>query len=80
MWFAALGDIRQQWWFLNFVRRLLENGAAVVALLASNPFPDHPPKYVRAVLYDYRFSDPQLRAATGRWWTTPGGRTCICKQ
>jgi predicted DCC family thiol-disulfide oxidoreductase YuxK len=69
MWFAALGDIRQQWWFLNFVRRLLENGAAVLALLASNPFPDHPPKYVRAVLYDYRFSDPQLRAATGQWWT-----------
>jgi predicted DCC family thiol-disulfide oxidoreductase YuxK len=69
MWFAALGDIRQQWWFFNFMRRLLENSPPVLALLASNPFPGHPPKYVRAIVYDYRFSDRQLRAATGQWWT-----------
>jgi hypothetical protein len=68
MWFAALGDIRQQWWFLNFIRRLLENSPTVLALLASNPFPDRPPQYIRAVLYDYRFADAQQHAATGQWW------------
>jgi len=39
-----------------------------LALLASNPFPDHPPKFMRALLYDYRFSDVSLRARTGEVW------------
>lgn len=65
MWFAALGGWREPW-FVNFLWRLLEGSPPVLALLASNPFPDHPPKYVRATLYDYRFADE--RTARGRWW------------
>jgi lipase maturation factor 1 len=41
----------------------------VTALLGSNPFPDKPPLYVRALLYDYRFSSREEKAATGAWWT-----------
>jgi len=71
MWFAALGGCCEPW-FANFLRRLLEASPPVLALLASNPFPDHPPKYVRAMLYDYRFAEgPKAR---GRWWArTPEG-------
>ncbi len=38
------------------------------ALLEKTPFPDHPPRYLRAVLYDYHFTDFAARRATGAWW------------
>jgi predicted DCC family thiol-disulfide oxidoreductase YuxK len=68
MWFAALGDFRQNRWFVAFMLRLLEGSPPVLALLDANPFPEGPPKFVRARLYEYRFSDAQTRAATGQWW------------
>jgi predicted DCC family thiol-disulfide oxidoreductase YuxK len=68
MWFAAYGSSSENPWFGQFLRKLLEGRAPVLALLASNPFPDHPPKYVQALLFDYRFSDPGERARTGQWW------------
>jgi len=69
MWFAALGDFRQNPWFVSFMLRLLEGSRPVLALLDSDPFPDGPPKFVRARLYEYRFTDQATRAATGRWWS-----------
>jgi hypothetical protein len=68
MWFAALGGPRDNPWILALVRRLLEGSPPVLALLDSNPFPDGPPKYVRAELYDYRFADRREHMATGDWW------------
>ena len=68
MWFAALGDLRDNPWFVSLMRRLLEGSPPVLALLEADPFPDRPPKYVRAQLYDYRFADSSTRAATGQWW------------
>ena len=68
MWFAALGDYRTNPWFVAFAERLLEGSPEVLALLAKNPFPDHPPRYVRAVTYDYRFSTWAERHETGAWW------------
>jgi hypothetical protein len=68
MWFAALGDARDNRWFQNLMLRLLEGRPPVLALLDSNPFPDRPPKYVQAKLYDYRFADRRTHAATGQWW------------
>jgi predicted DCC family thiol-disulfide oxidoreductase YuxK len=69
MWFAALGDPHQEWWFANFLARLLAGSPEVTSLLAANPFPDRPPRFVRAVLYEYRFTTPETRAATGAWWS-----------
>ena len=40
----------------------------MLALFEADPFPDRPPKYVRAQLYDYRFADRTTRPATGQWW------------
>ena len=70
MWFAALGTPAQNPWFERFLQRLLENSPEVTALLASNPFafPHKPPIYVRALLYDYRFSSREEKDKTGAWW------------
>ena len=65
MWFAAPGrDCRSQRWFLRFEERLLEGSPEVLALLRENPFPDKPPKYVRARLFLYEFT----RWGSGDWW------------
>jgi hypothetical protein len=40
----------------------------VAALLGRNPFPDAPPRYLRVVLYDYRFGTREERRRTGAWW------------
>jgi lipase maturation factor 1 len=68
MWFAALGDYRTNPWFVAFAERLLEGSPEVIALLEKNPFPDHPPHYIRAVTYDYKFSTWDERRRTGAWW------------
>jgi hypothetical protein len=68
MWFAALGTPSENPWFAQFLQRLLENSPEVIALLGENPFPDHPPLYVRAVLYDYRYSSREEKEKTGAWW------------
>jgi hypothetical protein len=69
MWFAALADYRASPWFLAFLARLLENSPAVVTLLRRNPFADRPPRYVRAVVYRYRFADRAARRQARAWWT-----------
>ncbi|HEX9779880.1 MAG TPA: lipase maturation factor family protein [bacterium] len=68
MWFAALGSYRNHPWFLRFAQRLLQGSPDVLALLELNPFPEAPPRYIRGVLYEYRFSDPDTKRATGAWW------------
>jgi Lipase maturation factor len=68
MWFAALGTCRQNPWFVEFLERLLEGSPPVLGLLAHDPFPDHPPRFVRAQLYDYHFTSPAELRASGRWW------------
>jgi hypothetical protein len=68
MWFAALGSVEQNPWFLHFLQRLLLGSPDVEALLQKNPFDEKPPLAVRAIAYDYRFTDPSSRAASGEWW------------
>jgi predicted DCC family thiol-disulfide oxidoreductase YuxK len=68
MWFAALGDVNSNPWIFSFLHRLQEGSKPVLDLLQTNPFPDHPPKYIRAVLYDYQMTDFPTRRSTGAWW------------
>jgi predicted DCC family thiol-disulfide oxidoreductase YuxK len=68
MWFAALGSYQQNPWFENFCERLLQGSPDVLALLAKNPFPGHPPQMIRAEFYNYCFTRPADRHATGAWW------------
>ena len=50
MWFAALGGYEQNPWVRNLLARLLEGSRPVEGLLSRHPFPEHPQRYVRAVL------------------------------
>ena len=68
MWFAALGEMRGNPWFVNLCIRLLQGEGSVIALLEKNPFPDAPPEFVRASFYEYRFTTMAQRRATGAWW------------
>ena len=75
MWFAALqGDYQNTYWFLNFMGSLLRGNPAVLKLLAENPFPDTPPRYVRATLYNYRFTDLAIKRSEGTWWAREWSR------
>ena len=73
MWFASLTTYDNVPWFQNFCVRLLQGSPAVLALLADNPFPTRPPRYVRAELYRYRFSGPAPSGGADTcprcWWT-----------
>ncbi len=76
-WFAALGRCERNPWFESFLERLREGSPPVLGLLATNPFPDRPPRYTRALLFDYRFTDQSARRDTGAWWRRePKGLYC----
>jgi hypothetical protein len=55
-------------WFRSFLMRLATNEPDVIQLLATNPFPEKAPKFMRVVLYQYRFTDFDERRKTGDWW------------
>ena len=65
MWFAALGGAQRNPWFGVFLSRLLQGQPDTLGLLEVNPFPSQPPRYVRAVLYEYRFARSD---EGGAWW------------
>ena len=69
MWFAALGNYRENPWLIRLMQRLLEGSPPVLEL--------HRTKSVsvanrrscfRAVVYDYRFTTFDERRRTGNWW------------
>jgi len=68
MWFAALGTPQQNPWFGGLTIRLLQGSADVNRLLAHNPFPDKPPRYIRAGFYRYRFTTTEEHRRSGAWW------------
>ena len=68
LWFASLGDWQQNEMVPLTEERLLENDRDVLALFAGNPFPQAPPRYVRAVLWQYWFTSMQQKRRTGNWW------------
>ena len=69
MWFLPLSSRYGERWFVPFMVKLLEGDRPTLALLRSNPFPDAPPRFVRARLYRYRFTTRQERRQTGAWWS-----------
>ena len=63
MWFAAMNDARYHPWFFNLVAKFLKGDPGALSLIRANPFPENPPKYIRASLYEYHFADPEDKAA-----------------
>ncbi|MGQ4601104.1 lipase maturation factor family protein [Nocardia sp. R6R-6] len=68
MWFAAFSPDYAREWLGPLLARLLENDRATMRLLRHNPFPESPPRYVRAQLYEYRFTTPRELVRTRAWW------------
>jgi len=68
MWFAALSRAESEAWFGNLLVRLLQNEPHVTALLADNPFANGAPRYVRAVLWRYRFTTRAQGGASDHLW------------
>ena len=64
IWFAAMSSPSEYPWTLHFVWRLLHNDRGTLSLIANNPFPDAPPRYIRAQLYRYQFAPIGDKA----WW------------
>jgi hypothetical protein len=68
LWFASLGSWEHNDMVPLTEERLLVNDADVLALFRSNPFPQSPPRYVRAVLWQYWFTSMDEKRRTGNWW------------
>ena len=66
---SALGRYEDAPWFRSFCMRLLEGSPEVQRLLAHDPFEGRRPRYVRALLYRYRFADRATHQREGVWWT-----------
>jgi len=69
MWFAAMSPPSQHSWFVALLIKLLQGDRATLRLLRTNPFPEAPPKWVRAMFYEYHFTSPTERRESGRRWT-----------
>jgi hypothetical protein len=65
IWFAAMEDVNDEPWTVHLVWKLLHNDPLALGLLAGNPFPGSPPRYIRARLFRYEFAPPGSKA----WWT-----------
>jgi len=68
LWFASLSSLQQNPWVIRTEELLLQNDSSVLSLFKSNPFPGEPPLEVRAVLWQYWFTDLQTLRKTGMWW------------
>lgn len=69
MWFLPLSPAYGEGWFMPFLAKLLEGDRPTLRLLRRNPFPERPPRFVRARLFRYRFTTREERRATGAWWS-----------
>ncbi|MCY4523361.1 MAG: lipase maturation factor family protein [Halobacteriovoraceae bacterium] len=73
MWFAALRS-RPPRWFNRFCNLLSRGDKGVIGLLEENPFPGRPPRYIRAVIFDYKFSSIDELFEEEKWWKRRYGR------
>lgn len=64
MWFLQFAPNRPPAWLVHLVSKLLSGDPETLSLFAGNPFPDHPPRFVRATLYRYRFT----KLSEPGWW------------
>jgi lipase maturation factor 1 len=69
LWFASLSDWRSDPIVVRTEERLLAGSPDVVALFKTNPFPERPPRIVRAIVWQYWFSTREAKHTQGVWWT-----------
>jgi hypothetical protein len=68
MWFAALSMHPNDAWWYRFVAKIQKGERVVLDLIKFNPFPDKPPRHLRAHLYRYRFNTLSGLRESGNFW------------
>jgi hypothetical protein len=68
LWFASLGGWRENEIVPLTEERLLVSDGDVLALFRGDPFPQIPPRFVRAVIWQYWFTTMDEKRQTGAWW------------
>jgi hypothetical protein len=68
LWFASLGPWQASSWVVLVQQRLVQGSPSVLRLFRSDPFGGTPPPMVRAVRWQYWFTDLPTKRATGAWW------------
>jgi hypothetical protein len=68
LWFASLGPWQDSRFVVWTEERLIKNDGDVLELFAKNPFASAPPREVRAVIYQYWFTDLRTKKVNGNWW------------
>lgn len=68
MWFVPFSIYRDEEWFQIFADKVLRGSTEVLQLLKDNPFPDKPPRYLRALRYRYHFCTIREWRETGNYW------------
>jgi hypothetical protein len=68
LWFASLSGWRENPFVVRTEVQLLRGSPHVLSLFAGNPFPGKPPREVRAVVWQYWFTDLKIKRAEGLWW------------
>jgi len=68
LWFASLDSWRRSPFVVATEEQILKGSPDVLALFANDPFKGDPPKAVRAVIYQYWFTDLATKRTQGTWW------------
>lgn len=74
MWFAAMSSCGRSAWVQQLMARLQDNEPAVLGLIANNPFPEQGPRFIRAQLNLYPFTD-----SGPDWWRVSQAEQPYCR-
>jgi hypothetical protein len=77
MWFVPLSPAYAADWLPRLIEKLLANDRAILRLMGRNPFPDAPPRWIRARLFRYRYSTWHERRRSGAWWAREPAGTLL---
>ena len=66
IWFAAMSNPEHYPWTVHLAWKLLHNDPLALSLLANDPFPKAPPRFIRGSYYRYEFAP--FGEPGGAWW------------
>jgi hypothetical protein len=66
IWFAAMSSYDEEPWLVHAVYKLLLGDRGVKTFFSLDPFPDEPPRWIRARLFRYEFT--RIGDGSGAWW------------
>ncbi|MFO0590217.1 MAG: lipase maturation factor family protein [Polyangiaceae bacterium] len=69
LWFASFRGYRGEPWIVNLVYKLLRGDRGVKSLIAVDPFPETPPRWIKATLYRYELK--RVGEGPGWWRRSP---------